>query len=103
MKEAGPFPRWRYHKTLAGRIVKSAEENEALGEGWEDSPAAFEVSEDVKRSEADVDGEKSALKDQNLVAMKNDELREILIEAGIAAADLKGLKKDELIAKIGEL
>jgi hypothetical protein len=35
------FPCWRYHRTLPARIVYSAEEEKALGEGWADTPAAF--------------------------------------------------------------
>lgn len=42
MKSTGSFPRWRYHRVLPGKIVMTAEENEILGDEWEDSPAAFE-------------------------------------------------------------
>lgn len=36
------FPKWLYHAELPARIVKTPEEQIALGEGWADSPAAFE-------------------------------------------------------------
>ena len=43
MKVFNKYPAVRYHKTLAadGRLVKSADEEAALGEGWVDTPAAF--------------------------------------------------------------
>lgn len=39
------FPAWLYHKTKGAKIFENAEEVEAAGEGWFDTPAAFEVSE----------------------------------------------------------
>jgi len=38
------YPKWRYHPIEISRIVHSAEENEALGEGWFDYPV--EATED---------------------------------------------------------
>jgi hypothetical protein len=35
------YPSWRYHKCEQPKLVKSAAEEQALGAGWEDSPAAF--------------------------------------------------------------
>ena len=35
------YPRWMYHRTKPAVIVKSQQEEAALGEGWADSPAAF--------------------------------------------------------------
>lgn len=32
------FPKWKYHPTLPGRIVKNAEEEKALGKGWFNNP-----------------------------------------------------------------
>jgi hypothetical protein len=37
------FPKWKYHKDGKAQLVKSAEEEEALGPGWADSPAAFQT------------------------------------------------------------
>jgi hypothetical protein len=37
------YPSWRYHPTEEARIVHSAEEEEALGSGWADSPAAHGI------------------------------------------------------------
>ena len=37
------FPKWKYHKTKKAVVVNSAEEEEALGSGWADSPAAFQA------------------------------------------------------------
>lgn len=45
------FPSWRYHRTLDPRIVADPLEDEALGEGWADTPAAFLIPEE----EAEVD------------------------------------------------
>ena len=37
------FPFFRYHPTEPARLIASAEEHEALGEGWADSPAAHGI------------------------------------------------------------
>jgi hypothetical protein len=37
------FPVWRYHATADPRLITSAEEHEALGEGWADTPAAHGI------------------------------------------------------------
>jgi hypothetical protein len=37
------FPKWKYHKNRKAQLVKNAEEEEALGPGWADSPAAFQT------------------------------------------------------------
>lgn len=36
------YPKWLYNATLPARIVNDPVEHEALGEGWEESPAAFD-------------------------------------------------------------
>ena len=36
------FPGWRYHRTAPAIIVNSPEEEAALGEGWAETPAAFQ-------------------------------------------------------------
>jgi hypothetical protein len=35
------YPSWRYHRTEPAVIVNSPEEDDALGSGWADTPAAF--------------------------------------------------------------
>ena len=35
------YPKCKYHATLEPALVNSAEEEVALGDGWEDTPAAF--------------------------------------------------------------
>lgn len=37
------WPKAKYHEVHGGAVVNSAEEEEALGEGWYDSPADFGV------------------------------------------------------------
>lgn len=39
------YPRWRYHQEKEARIVYSAEQDAALGQGWVDSPADFKPIE----------------------------------------------------------
>lgn len=55
------YPKWLYHAELPAVVVETPDEHAALGEGWEDSPAAFgadfgdaEVSEEPQ---ADAPGE----------------------------------------------
>lgn len=43
MNETIGFPTWRYHRTKEAVIVNSPEELKSLGEGWEDTPAKFEL------------------------------------------------------------
>ena len=37
------FPVWRYSATEPARLIASAEEHDALGDGWADSPAAHGI------------------------------------------------------------
>ena len=37
------YPKWKYHATKPAVVVKDAQAETALGEGWADSPAAFTV------------------------------------------------------------
>lgn len=37
------YPRWRYHATEKPKLVNDPVEDEALGDGWADTPAAFEA------------------------------------------------------------
>lgn len=41
------FPSWRYHRTEPARIVNDPLELDALGEGWADTPAAFDAAEPI--------------------------------------------------------
>lgn len=42
------YPTYLYHRDLPAIIVKSKEEHEALGAGWEDSPSAFSCEDSKK-------------------------------------------------------
>jgi hypothetical protein len=35
------YPKWLYHETQPPVLVQDPEEHAALGEGWEETPAAF--------------------------------------------------------------
>lgn len=41
------YPVWRFHKEkcLEGKIIRSLEEDKALGSGWVDSPAKYSFVE----------------------------------------------------------
>lgn len=39
------YPKFLYHETEEPRIVNDPAEHEALGEGWEETPAAFDRAE----------------------------------------------------------
>lgn len=88
------FPKWLYHAKEGAKLIETEEQEKALGAGWEDHPD--KLKEDEKKP-------KGKIKEMDLVAMKVGELRAILTEAGVDAEELKGLQKDDLIAKIGEL
>jgi hypothetical protein len=47
------FPSWRYHRTLEACIVADPLEDEALGDGWADTPAAFTEPEPEPQEAAD--------------------------------------------------
>jgi hypothetical protein len=36
------YPKFKYHKEFDPMVVLNAEEEKALGSGWEETPAAFE-------------------------------------------------------------
>lgn len=42
------YPRWMYHDKGASRIIESEAEEAALGEGWSDYPAGYEVAEPLE-------------------------------------------------------
>ena len=37
------FPAWKYHATEPAVVVNNEAELDALGDGWADTPAAFET------------------------------------------------------------
>ena len=42
------FPKWKYHPTSPARMVHDPEQEAALGEGWADTPAAFEPAAEAE-------------------------------------------------------
>ena len=42
------YPKFVFHKTQGHKIVQTKEEHEALGKGWEETPAAFNKKQDEK-------------------------------------------------------
>lgn len=40
------YPKWLYHREESPKVVNDPDEHEALGAGWEESPAAFEAEEE---------------------------------------------------------
>lgn len=104
------FPKWFYHKEIKpdGKIIYSKEEFVALGEGWKETPAAFtqESDEAPEKSTGDqAEGEqgKAPIAQDDFAKMTVAQIKEFLINSGVAEDELKGLKKDQLIAKVGEL
>lgn len=114
------YPVWRFHKTKLpdGKIVYSEAEDEALGPGWVDSPAKFDVEEE-KSDEPAVDTEPSVELPVNpieepsapeKVVFTEDELRKkskvelesILLGMGLDDKGLHGMKKFDLIEMILE-
>lgn len=47
------FPKWKYHETEPAVIVNTPEEEEALGEGWAETPAAFEAKSEPESEAAE--------------------------------------------------
>lgn len=101
------WPRWRYHeeKKPEGKIVQSAEENEALGPGWVDTPADFAkvaITEDGLES-----GEnQETLPTKEPGPISNEEMKteldkadliEILVKRGHKRRDLKHLSREGLL------
>lgn len=46
------YPKFKYHATEPAQIVESPEHEEALGEGWEETPAAFEPEKPARKPKA---------------------------------------------------
>lgn len=102
------YPKWIYSKDHEAKIVHSKEEHEAH-KGWEETPTAFDQKQDETplQSETDQASEKpsetSEVKTKDLVSMTVAQLKSALLEKGVEAEELKGLKKDELIVKLGAM
>ena len=102
------YPKWIYHKTEAPKIVNSEAEHEQAGKGWEETPAAFDQESDEKKGESEkskgqTPSGKTPIQETDFTKWKVADLKAYLIEKGVEAEDLEGLKKDDLIAKIGAL
>jgi len=104
----GCYPKWVYHKTEPEKVVYSKEEYDALGDGWKETPAAFieeqaEAPQEPKANKAEGEQGTAPIQEKDFTKMKVAELKAYLIEKGVDESELGGLKKDELIAKIGAL
>jgi hypothetical protein len=77
------YPKWKYHKTESAKVVRSEAEEKALGAGWAESPAEFEVdTEETKPIGLEIDEMKTALKaagfkDSQLKKKSEDEIRKL--------------------------
>ena len=96
------FPKWKYHRTEKAKIVANEAEEAALGEGWEETPAAFEsagsrvvVVEDELKP---IDETKEISEPIDLEVMKVTELRALALLKGIEGAEK--MKKAELLAAL---
>lgn len=101
------YPTYMYHEKIApeGKVINSQEEFDALDEGWKETPAEFGKKQDEKADEEtkDKNGKAPQIKETDYTKLKVAELKELLISKGVAESELDGLKKDELIAKVGDL
>lgn len=98
------YPKWIFHKSEAPKIVNTKEEHDQAGKGWEETPfTKGEESNAAKDESAGAQGQGAEIKEKDFVAMTVAQLKEALIAKGIEESELKGLKKDELIAKLGAL
>lgn len=96
------YPKWIYHENEAPKLVKTKEEHDQAGKGWEETP--FAVSEKSNEAQKESKANQSEeIKKVDFVAMTVAELKAALIGKGVPEADLKGLKKDELIVKMGTI
>lgn len=68
------YPSWRYHKNLDAKIIHSAEEDEALGNEWATTPAAFEEVKNEKAQSAS-EAEKEAQKEQASILEGKEEIQ----------------------------
>lgn len=93
------YPSWRYHQTEAPRLVRNRDEDEGLGAGWAESPAAFEGKAPAAEAQPEAEGESPAVIDverepeMDLEAMEVDELRALAKERGIHVHSRSGKQK----------
>jgi hypothetical protein len=101
------YPKWIYHKTEAAKIVNTEVEHEQAGEGWEETPAAFDEKSDETPAEPKGNQEpgnkEPDIKEVDFTKMSVKELTEALVKNGVEEKSLKGKKKDELIAMLGAI
>nr|BFD63164.1 hypothetical protein BdHM001_18450 [Bdellovibrio sp. HM001] len=102
------YPKWIYHKTQAPKIVNNEVEHEQAGEGWEETPAAFdkksnEAPEAPTNGEGEGEQTKAPIQEKDFTKMTKPQLIAYLVEKGVDETELKKLNKDDLIAKVGEL
>ena len=75
------YPSWRYHTVNPACIVNTPEEEEALGEGWFDSPAKVNKVVEASAEEIKEDDEKKE-EELDIDALDLDELRRELANRG---------------------
>lgn len=98
------YPKWIYHRTEAPKIVETKEEHEQAGKGWEETPAAFDKESDETSEKSATGKEKNPdITQKDFTKMTVAQLTEALIQNGVAEEKLKGLKKDQLIAMLGNI
>ena len=85
------YPSWRYHRTEAAKIVHSEEEDQALGEGWADTPAAFEAAQ------ADTGSSEPKITQEEAEALLNGGQAEITPEAVVTADEAKAEEAEALL------
>lgn len=57
------YPKWIYHKTLDAKVVKTKEEHDEAGKGWEETPFA-EDKEQVSKADESQASENEAGSDE---------------------------------------
>lgn len=87
------YPMWLYHKEKGKKVFETEAEVEAAGEGWVDSPAAFEADKEIPASS----GHKGHKDGEPVEKMTVAELKDALAEKGVTQDEMEGLKKAELL------
>lgn len=103
------FPIWKYHKEKLpeGKIVRSAEEFEALGPGWVDSPAQFSEVQNENSGSSQEESKESApppdegkAQDSSQAPGNEDKaLEELSKNELLALAKEKGIKVKATLSK----
>lgn len=100
------YPKWIYHRTEAPKIVQTKAEHDQAGEGWEEAPFAVDQKPDETTQEStpvETSKTNEEIKNTDLLAMTNAQLKAALIAKGVAEEKVKNLKKDELIVMMGTI